>query len=291
MRSRTRILVLSFMLLQMASLAACNPFQAATSQPLPTTTVQMETVLPISDEKPELKNFFKGMKGAFVLYDLNGQRTIRFNTQRCAEPFLPASTFKILNSLIGLETGVISDENYKITWDGTNYEVASWNQDQTLETAFQNSVVWYYQELARRVGEERMRNYVEMADYGNQDISGKIDTFWLEGSLRITADQQVDFLKRFYQYDLPFSTKAIDIVKKIMVLESTDSYTFRGKTGSVQRVPVHTGWFVGYLERDGNVYFFATNIESADSNGFANGAAAREITENILIEEGLLPSR
>ncbi|GAP12525.1 beta-lactamase class D [Longilinea arvoryzae] len=287
---RTRVLVLSFTLL-LALLAACNPLQTATSQPLPNTTVQTETDLPVSEEKPELENFFEGMKGAFVLYDLNGQKTIRFNTQRCAEPFLPASTFKILNALIGLETGVISDENYKIAWDGTNYEIASWNQDQTLATAFQNSVVWYYQELARRVGEERMRHYVELADYGNRDISGKIDTFWLEGGLRISADQQVDFLKRFYQNDLPFSTSSIDIVKKIMILESTDSYTFRGKTGSVQRVPIHTGWFVGYLERDGNVYFFATNIESTDPDGFASGAAAREITENILVEEGLLPPR
>ncbi len=291
MRNTARVLVLSCMLLPMTFLAACKPIQSATSRPLPTPSPQVETTPSVSEEKPELEKFFEGMKGAFVLYDLNGQRTIRYNPQRCAEPFLPASTFKILNSLIGLETGVISDENYRIAWDGTNYEIPAWNQDQTLATAFQNSVVWYYQELARRIGEERMRQDVELAGYGNQDISGEIDTFWLEGSLRISADQQVDFLKRFYQNDLPFSKKSIDIVKKIMVLESADSYTFRGKTGSVQRLPIHTGWFVGYLERDGNVYFFATNIESADPDGFANGAAAREITENILVEEGLLPPR
>ncbi len=255
------------------------------SKPMPPTT----TASPVSVTKPELGKYFRGSRGAFVLYDLNGDQTIRYNPERCAERSLPASTFKILNSLIGLETGVIPDENYVIKWDGTQYDIPSWNQDNTLTTAIQNSVVWYYQELARRVGNERMQSYVEAARYGNQNITGQIDTFWLEGGLRISADEQVEFLKRLYQGDLPFSSRSMDIVKEILVLEKTDSYQLSGKTGSVQRITPHEGWFVGYLETSGNVYFFATNYETSSPDGFANGDTARKISLDILKGLGVLP--
>jgi beta-lactamase class D len=139
------------------------------------------------------------------------------------------------------------------------------------------------------VGNEKMQYYVDAAHYGNQNISGQIDTFWLEGGLRISADEQVEFLKRLYQGDLPFSPRSINIVKKILVLEKTESYQLSGKTGSVQRVTPHEGWFVGYLETSGNVYFFATNYESSSSDGFANGDTAREISLDILQSLGLLP--
>ena len=193
-----------------------------------------------------------------------------------------------MNSLIGLETGVIPDENYVIKWDGTKYDIPSWNQDHTLKTAIQNSVVWYYQELARRVGKEKMQHYVDAANYGNQDLSGQIDTFWLEGGLRISADEQVGFLKRLYQGQLPFSVRSMNIVKGILVLEKTEAYQLSGKTGSAQRIMPHESWFVGYLETKGNVYFFATNFESSSSDGLANGETARQINRNILQDLGLL---
>ncbi len=255
------------------------------SQPLFTTT----TAGSASEVKPELEKHFQGSKGAFVLYDLNRNQYVRYNPERCAERFIPASTFKIMNSLIGLETGVIPDEDYVIQWDGTQYAIPSWNQDHTLRTAIQNSVVWYYQELARRVGKERMQSYVDAADYGNKDISGQIDTFWLEGGLRISADEQVEFLKWLYQDELPFSTRSVNIVKDILVLEKADSYQLSGKTGSVQRLTPHEGWFVGYLETKGNVYFFATNFESTSPDGVASGETARKISQGILQGLGLLP--
>jgi beta-lactamase class D len=240
------------------------------------------TATPVSEVKPELGKYFQGLTGAFVLYDLSGNRIIRYNPERCAARFLPASTFKIMNSLIGLETDVIPDEDYVIKWDGTKYDIPAWNQDHTLKTAIQNSVVWYYQELARRVGQERMQRYVDAAGYGNQDISGRIDTFWLEGGLRISAEEQVGFLKRLYENDLPFSQRSMDIVKDILVLEKTGSYQLSGKTGSVQRVAPHVGWFVGYLEGGGKVVIFATNVEDGDGN------QAQEITQSILQGLGLL---
>ena len=138
------------------------------------------------------------------MYDLKNNRYTRYAPEQGAERLLPASTFKILASLIGLETGVIPDENYVIKWDGTRYPIPSWNQDHTLKTAIQNSVVWYYQELARRVGREKMQYWVDVVNYGNKDISGEIDNFWLVGGLRISANEQVEILKRQYQEDLPF---------------------------------------------------------------------------------------
>ena len=229
-----------------------------------------------------------GYTGAFVLYESQSNRYIRYNPERCAEEFLPASTFKILNSLIGLETGVIPDENYVIPWDGTKYSIASWNQDHSLKTAIQNSVVWYYQELARRVGKDQMKTWVEKAGYGNQDISGNLDSFWLDGSLRISANEQVDFLQRLYDNRLPFSDRNIIIVKGLIIQKTTPDYQLSGKTGSTQRAAIHVGWFVGYVEKTGNVYYFATNIESDSNDGMANGETARKITMDILRKLSIL---
>ena len=151
----------------------------------------------------------------------------------------------------------------------------------------QNSVVWYYQELARRVGMEKMQKYLIAADYGNKDISGKIDSFWLLGGIKISDDEQVSFLKKLYQGNLPFSKRSMNIVKKILVLDKTDAYRLSGKTGFGHMGSVNLGRFVGYLEVNNNVYFFATHIESMEPE--ANGAKAQEITHNILQSFGLLP--
>ena len=280
--------VIGFVLLT-TFLAGCAAESKSGATPTPSQS--MSTMAPASsasEVKPELEKFFQGSEGAFVLLDLNRNQYIRYNPKRCSERFLPASTFKIMNSLIGLETGVIPDENYVIKWDGTQYEIPSWNQDHTLKTAIQNSVVWYYQALARRVGKEKMQQYVDSVHYGNQDISGQIDTFWLEGGLRISADEQVEFLKRLYQGDLPFSQRSKNIVKQILVLEKTETYQLRGKTGSVQRITPHEGWFVGYLETQGNVYFFATNYETLSPDGLANGDTAKKMSQDILRDLGFL---
>jgi beta-lactamase class D len=282
--------IMGFILLTTLLVGCAETQTRSVSTPTPSQSLSTATTAGSASEvKPELEKYFQGSKGAFVLYDLNRNRYIRYDPERCAERFVPASTFKIMNSLIGLETGVIPDEDYVIQWDGTQYAIPSWNQDHTLKTAILNSVVWYYQELARRVGRERMQSYVDAANYGNRDISGQIDTFWLEGGLRISANEQVEFLKRLYQDELPFSTRSVNIVKEILVLEKTGSYQLSGKTGSVQRLALHQGWFVGYLETEGNVYFFATNFESTSPDGLANGETARKISQSILQGLGLLP--
>lgn len=233
--------------------------------------------------RADFENYFQGFDGAVVLYDLSANQYTRYNPERCAQRFLPASTFKILNALIALETGAIPDENYTLPWDGTQYDLPAWNQDHTLKTAFRDSVVWYYQEVARRIGEENMQRYIGEVGYGNQDIRGNPDSFWLDGAIRISADEQVEFLKRLYQGDLPFSARSMEVVGEIMLLESDDHGRLRGKTGSGLMDTMHVGWFVGYMEMDSDVHFFAANITGPKAQ--ANGAKAREILLNILQEE------
>ncbi len=137
-----------------------------------------------------------------------------------------------------------------------------------MRTAFTRSVVWFYQELARRAGNERMSKYIQAAGYGNQDIGDKIDSFWLNGKLRISPEEQIKFLVRLYKEDLPFSPAVIQTVKDVMVIERQDNYTLRGKTGWGRDVDGmrNIGWYVGYLERDNDVYFYALNIVNQDPN-------------------------
>ena len=251
----------------------------------------------------DLSKFFKNTKGAFVLYDLKNDRYLRHNPVRCRERFSPFSTFKIPNSLIGLDTKVVADAEFVIRWEPQKYPMQSnwteapfvhWKQDQTLRSAIKYSVVWYYRELAKRVGQERMKKYVSDFSYGNQDISGGLNSpnlfeaFWLNSSLRISTDEQIEFLKKFYAGKLPVAERSANIVKDILVLEKTDRYTLSGKTGGGSLPNGKSlGWFVGYVETNGNVYFFATNIEGA------NYAAIRdrriELTKQILKELGHLP--
>ena len=236
----------------------------------------------VEDVKPDWDEYFQGFEGASVVYDLNEDRYIRYNPEGSAKRLLPASTFKIMNALIALDTEVIPDGNYVIPWDGTHYEIQSWNQDHTLKSAFQNSVVWYYQEVARRIGRERMQQYIDAVGYGNQNSTGNLDSFWLDGTLRISANEQVEFLKRLYKNDLPFSQRSMDIVKEIMILQSDVDYLLRGKTGTGFIESQHIGWFVGYQETSATVLIFATNITSSSSE--ATGTKAKEISITILQE-------
>lgn len=215
-------------------------------------------------QTPNLEKAFKelGVDGSIIIYDKNSDRFYEHNPTRNTTAFFPASTFKILNALISLETGVIRDDLAVLTWDGVQREFPAWNRDTNLRQAFKDSTVWFYQVLARRNGHEQMQKFVEQANYGNRQIGepDQIDRFWLDGPLQITPKQAIEFLRRLEQNDLPFSKQTINLVKDIMILEKTPDYTLRGKTGWATKVNPGVGWFVGYLEQNNNVYFFATNI-------------------------------
>lgn len=230
----------------------------------------------------DLSRYFTGYDGTFVLFDKSlGEYTI-YNELKSEKRLPPCSTFKIVNSLIGLETGVIQDENTLYKWDGKKRSVEEWNKDHTLASAIKVSAVWYFQELARNVGAEKMQYYLDKTDYGNKDISGGIDQFWLQSTLEISPMEQVEMLRKLYDYQLPFSKRNIDIVKAILIDSEEDGVVFSGKTGSGGNV---NGWFVGYVERGGHVYFFATNIEGEKQ---VSGAKAKEITKSILKDKKLL---
>ncbi len=231
-------------------------------------------------ENNEWKVFYDNHKvtGCLIIYDLNTNKYQVYNKARGKDEFLPASTFKILNSLIALEAGVIKDENEIIPWDSVKRQYDKWNMDQTLRTAIKYSAVWAYQELARRIGEERMQYFVDTVKYGNGNIGGGIDHFWLDGDLRITPFEQVEFLKRLYSDSLPFSKRNLDIVKDIMINDKGDNYILRGKTGWAGS----TGWYVGYLEANKDTYFFANNIEIViDRDTEARIAIVKEVFKSM----------
>lgn len=207
-----------------------------------------------------------GVEGSILIHDFSKNRVFQHNPARNETAFPAASTFKILNSLISLETKVIPDEIAVLTWDGIQRDLPAWNRDLNMREAFKLSAVWFYQVLARRVGYERMKQWVTQVKYGNQNIGQKddIDKFWLNGLLKVTPQQQIQFLHRLYNKDLPFSERTLSTVKDIMISERTPDYTIRGKTGwygfGSKTIP-NIGWYIGYLEKGDNIYFFAINID------------------------------
>lgn len=206
---------------------------------------------------------------------------------RAETGFLPASTFKIPNTLIALETGVAQSLDAPVfKWDGTERgfagtPVAAWNRDQALRDAFRNSAVWVYREVARRIGAERMQRFVDALDYGNRDLSGvALDTFWLTGRLRISALEQIRFLDRLRAKALPLSARAQTMTHEAMEHERTESYVLRGKTGWADEDDL--GWFVGWIESGKGSRLFALNIDmknttSAKARIEIVKAAARDI--------------
>ena len=242
----------------------------------------------ITANSQDVKKYFDeyDVKGSFMVYDMYSGKYYYYDSARCFTRFTPASTFKIPNSIIGLETGVISDENYIIKWDSTKSRETC-DRDLTLKEAIKFSCVWYYRELARRVGAEKMQAMLNSFDYGNKDISSGVDKFWLEGSLKISQAEQIEFLKKLYKYELPVSKRSIDILKNIIVLDSTESYIMRGKTGWGFEDKKDIGWLVGWIEKSDNTYFYAINIETdKDNPRFAESRKA--ITEKIFRDFGVI---
>lgn len=202
------------------------------------------------------------VKGAILVYDPIEDSFYSNDFEWCEQGHLPASTFKIPNTIIALETGVVADENTLFPWDGQPRSMASWEQDLTLREAFHFSCVPCYQEIARKVGAEQMKLWLEKLSYGEMDVHPEnIDRFWLEGNSKITPFQQIDFLRRFYYKELPITDQTHNLMQQIMVNESQDDWILRGKTGWSIREGHNTGWFVGYLEKAGEVYFIATCIQ------------------------------
>jgi beta-lactamase class D len=217
----------------------------------------------------DLKQYFDKYKatGTFALFDnAQGQFTI-YDSANYRKRFTPASTFKIVNSLIGLETGKIFDEKMIIKWDGVTREREELNKDMTMEEAFKISAVPYYQEVARRIGRDTMQHWLDTLSYGTKNIGTAIDSFWLNGSILISPDEQLGLVKRLYFDQLPFQKRTQQIVRKVMLFEDNSLYKLSYKTGwGFDEQKNNIGWVVGWIEENRHPYFFVLLVKSPDAN-------------------------
>lgn len=207
-----------------------------------------------------------GVTGVILMYDPSKDTYYASDFARAEVGHLPASTYKFPHSLIALETGVVEDDRTMFPWDGAARAMPQWEQDLTFQDAFRLSCVPCYQEVARTIGPEQMNAYLGKFHYGTMVVdAATIDQFWLVGESRITPVQQIDFLRRFYDGQLPIGARTQTIVKRMMVMEEEEAYRLSGKTGLSNGEGAYNGWFVGYVETAGGVVFFATNAEPNQS--------------------------
>jgi beta-lactamase class D len=221
--------------------------------------------------RPDLLALFEqaGTPGTFAALRLAPRQLVLTGEARARARVIPASTYKIPNSLIALETGVVADtDGETFRWDGVTRSIPEWNRDHTLRGAIRYSVVPVYQEIARRIGAVRMQTYVDAFDYGNHDIGGGIDRFWLDGNLRISPVEQIAFLERFWRGRLPVSARTTALVKDIMPVVEAGSARLRAKSGAaVKDGKLALGWLVGWVGEGEGTTIFALTI---DLNGAAD---------------------
>ncbi len=232
-------------------------------------------------EMPEFGPFFEahGLVGTFVLFDREADTIFVWNEARAQQRFPPASTFKIANSLIGLDIGAVKTLDEVLPYGGKPQRIKAWEQDMHLRDAFKASNVPVYQELARRIGLKRMREMLREFFYGNMEIGNVVDRFWLDGPLAISAVEQTEFLSRLVQGKLPVKAESLRAVREITLLEKTESYELHAKTGWYwpETGGQQIGWWVGWIERDAKSYPFALNIDmKSDADAPKRIAIGRE---------------
>ena len=234
----------------------------------------------------------EGVAGTIAVLDLrDGEKRMAHNPKRAKRRYSPASTFKVPHTLFALDAGVVRDEFQGIEWDGEKRGLEAWNRDQTLRSALRNSVVWVYQRFAREIGEDRERTYLEKIDYGNADPSGGIDRFWLEGDLKISAAEQVEFLRQLYFNELPFRIEHQRLVKDLMINAAANEWIrewiLRAKTGWTTAPEPDIGWWVGWVEWPEGPVFFALNIDMP--YGSKDIAKRKSVARRVLRSIDALP--
>lgn len=233
----------------------------------------------------DFREAFGTGNGCFVLYDAAKDSWQIYNEQQAVVRSSPLSTYKIYSALLALEAGIISPSQSYLPWDGQEHRYPAWNTGQTLDTAMEHSVTWYFQALDQQAGHGAIHAYLQTIGYGNQEIGRNLSTYWGDSTLKISPVEQVELLKKLYHNEFGFSPENIDAVKESIRLSSTEYGTMYGKTGTAEENGKNVaGWFIGYLETEGHVYFFATNIQKEEH---ATGSAAAELTFSILAGMGL----
>jgi beta-lactamase class D len=229
-----------------------------------------------------------GTVGTFVGYKVDDYLVIASDKNRSGEAKLPASTFKIPNSVIALETGVVSDPDKDVfKWDGVVRSIDAWNRDHTMRTAIAASAVPVYQAIARSIGAERMQKYLDLLDYGNRDIGGGVDQFWLTGSLRIDPVQQVDFVDRLRRGAVPVSKRSQELVRDILPVTKVRDSVIRAKSGllGAELGRPSLGWMVGWVEKGSEQTVFALNLDVRDPRHIAD---RMDITQQCLGDIGAI---
>jgi len=242
------------------------------------------------EESAKVGEIFKnaGARGTFLLYDVTAGKYVGYNHERAEKRFVPASTFKIPNSLIGLSTGAVKNVDEALPYKGhPNPFSKAWERDMGLREAIAMSNVPIYQELARRIGLERMRENVKRLNYGNSEIGDKVDTFWLDGPLKISAVEQTVFLAGLATGALPFPRDCQKSVREIVLLDKGPDWRLYGKTGWENAPGPGVGWRVGWVEKNGRVYTFALNL---DIQKESDGGKRVELGKASLRALGILPS-
>jgi len=279
----------------LAGCAGAAPRVAATATVPPVTDHVATKGAAVASQGPkELPELVKELEAAHVtgtiaIYDTQDGVLGCSDVKKCQEAVTPASTFKIAHSMIALETGIVEGPDTVLPWDHQQYTNENWNQDLKFRDAFRLSCLPCYRAIARKVGEAGEREWVTKLGYGNQDVSGGVDKFWMWGGLRISAVEQIDFLRRFDANKLPISERTADLVRDIMTLDVTEKYVLRGKTGSAGPPDElrELYWFVGWLELGERRVFFATLLDGHASD-VDPLPMRRTVTERILKSKGLM---
>jgi beta-lactamase class D len=225
-------------------------------------------------------------ESCFLLYEVGVGEVRRRPAELCTTRLLPASTFKIPHALAALDAGVLSGPDEKIPYDGAPTSMASWRRDHTLASAMRNSVVWYFQRVAERLGIDREREYLKKFDYGNADPASGLTTFWLGGSLQITPEEQLRFMRRLYADELDASPAAMRTVRHLIVqpkghvVNALGEHPFAepwpagtvvsAKTGSgTDRGGKDARWLVGHVARGARSWVFVSCVAGSDPPALA----------------------
>lgn len=239
-----------------------------------------------------LKKYYDayGVEGCFTFLNNNGGKITVYNMSLDTQRFLPASSFKIISSLIGLETGRITDENMIINWDGVRRK-KEWDRTMTMKDAFRVSNVPFFQEVVRRTGKETMQKWIDSLSYGNRDLSGPVDSFWLNNTLKISPDEQLGLMKKLYFDQLPFRKGVMETVRNLMVQEDKTAYKLSYKTGhALDGQNNQVAWVCGWIEENKHVYFFV-NLVKTPKTEIDAGAVSVKVTRDILKEYGFFEGK
>lgn len=237
-------------------------------------------------ERKDLLSLFEKYKvtGAFALYEPAKDQLMLVNPERAKTRMIPASTFKIANSLIVLETGIVKDENEVLPYGGKRQHFKAWEKDMPLTQAFKISNLPIYQELAHKADFETYKTWLKKLEYGNQSLGGDITLFWLKGPLKISAVEQAKFISKLAKSQLPVSERTHQIVRKISKVETKGQRTLYAKTGWTLAPNPDLGWYVGWVDGDNGTYSFALNIDIINKSDVPK---RKELARALLSELGI----